>query len=111
MDHGDRAISADMGMGVAVGGRSMRGPAGVADADLARDGVPRELFDQGVNAAGTFGDLQPTAADGGDARAVVAAVFQTPQPFDQKIDGIAPTDITHDSAHAGGSFLERLAGC
>ncbi len=110
VNHGDRAISAEMGMGVAIGGRSMRGPAGVAHADFARDRMPPELFDQSVDAAGTFGDLQPAAADGGDARAVIAAVFQSPQSLDQKIDGITPADITHDSTHAGGFSYWRLRG-
>ena len=70
----------------------------------ARDRMPPELFDQRVDAAGTFGDLQPAAADRGHARAVVAAVFEPPQPLDQKVDGIAPADITHDSAHAWFTF-------
>jgi hypothetical protein len=40
----------------------------------------------------------------GDARRVVAAVFQAPQPLDDDRNYLLGTDITDDSAHASNRF-------
>ena len=52
MDHGDGVHQ--MGMGVGLGRTAMGGPAGVADAHLARQGLPAQQlvqFDQFAHAA------------------------------------------------------------
>src|SRR6185436_10030427 len=93
-----RDPAADVRVGVALGGRAVRGPAGVADADgaLQADREARQLGD----AAGTPDSFQ-TAIDDGDAGRVVAAVLQPPQPFDQDRDDVTPRYRGDDSAHAG----------
>ena len=74
-----------MRMGVLIARRSVRGPAGVADAGFAGRHV---LGDQGsqtlVDAALAFAGLQRRpGCQQTDAGAVVTPVFQTPQAFDQ----------------------------
>ena len=91
-----------MGVGVLFGGASVGGPAGVADAEGAIDGMLDEnLFEVGQLAGGAAHLEGGTGwrADG-DARRVIAAIFQAPQPFDDDRDYLLGTNITDNSAHA-----------
>jgi len=116
MDHDDAARAIPMGVGVLFGGPPVGSPAGVADAEGAIDGMfAQDLFqiDQlARSAAHLKGGAVGTAH--GDARRVVAAVFQPPQPFDDDRNHLLWTDITDNSAHnkilnddAGGRMRRR----
>ena len=57
VDDGHDAVAAEVRMGVDVGRRAVRGPAGVADADRCRRRVALSSSSQVVDAAGRFGDV------------------------------------------------------
>ena len=101
--HDDEAAGAvAMGMGVLFRGTAVGGPAGVADAEGALKGMfAQNLFKVGELAGGAA-DIQCRAggAADGDACRVVAAVFETPQPFDDDRNYLLGTDVTNYAAHA-----------
>src|SRR5262249_28125106 len=87
-------------MGILIGRGSVRGPARVPDADSSRSGSFGELFFQEVDTSSRFYDRElAVRCDRYDARAVIAAVLQSVEPFDQEIHGFAMADITDNSAH------------
>src|SRR5664280_404964 len=87
-------------MAVGVGGRPVRGPARVADAELA------DCRFAGQKQGKAFIDLSlllsndhvPVAQDG-DAGAVVSAIFQPAQSFEEDGRRGFFTDVTYNSAH------------
>ena len=89
------------GMGVLFGGAAVGGPAGVADAEGAVDGMLAQHLFQVAQLARRAAHLKRGAggAAHGDARRVVAAVFQPPQPFDDDRNYLLGADITDNSAH------------
>jgi hypothetical protein len=55
---------------------------------------------QSVDPAGGFADSKSAVgADGCDARAVIAAVFQPPQTLQQEVHGLPRPDISDNPAH------------
>ena len=70
-------------VGVAVGGAAVRGPAGVADAVAARGRVRRDELAQFGEPPGLLAEVEFVARAGDHAGAVVPAVLQPPQPFEQ----------------------------
>ena len=105
VDDGDPAGLVEVRMGIDVRRRAVRGPAGVADAEIARD---RFGFQQAGEAFVDFAlflaDEQFVAVQHGHARAVVAAIFQPPQSFEQDGRGRFFTDVSNDAAH---KFVNR----
>ena len=83
VDDGDEAVAAEVGMGVAVVGGAVGGPAGVADADAAGGGLVAEMANQVLNPAGLLAEVQARAGQGRQAGAVVAAVLQPAQALDE----------------------------
>ena len=87
VDQGDLAGVVDMGMGVAFGGSAVGGPAGVGHADVgwgAVVGVVEGVFED-ADASDGPADVQLAGrVDDGDAGRVVAAIFQSLKPFDEK---------------------------
>ena len=54
-----------------------------------------------IDATAGFGDRQFAAAiDGRHAATVVAPVFESPQPFDQKLRCLAMSDVSYNSTHS-----------
>ena len=101
VDDDDAAGAIPMRVGVLFRGASMCGPAGVADAVCALDGMLAQNLFEIAELARSAANLKRGSgwtADG-DARRVVAAIFQTPQPLDDDRDYLLGTDITDDSAH------------
>jgi hypothetical protein len=95
--HGDGAGA--VGMGVAVGRRAVGGPAGVADAAVAADRVADEEVGERDQLAGGAAAVEMALVHGGDAGAVVAAVFEALQRLeDQRRDLVAAEDAD-DAAH------------
>ncbi len=62
---------------------AMGGPAGVGDADGPAWGRGFEMARQITDPAGLFPDIEMVAIQQGDTRAVIAAVFETFESFEQ----------------------------
>jgi hypothetical protein len=97
-DEGSGAVA--VRVGVFFGGASVGGPAGVADAVGAVDGVVGEDFGEVAELAGGAAELERVAAAGdGYAGGVVAAVFEAGKTFHDDGDAGLWTDVTDDSTH------------
>ena len=100
VDDGDFAGLIELRMGIFVRRRAVRGPARVADAEVARD---RFGFQQAREALADLALFlaheQVAAAHQSHARAVVAAIFQPPQSFEQDGRGRFFPDVSDDAAH------------
>jgi hypothetical protein len=107
VNDGDEAVAADVGVGVAVVGRAVRGPAGVADADAAGGGLVAEGADEVVNPACPFAKVQPGAGERGQAGAVLTAVLQPPQASYYIGFRFLAAVVTDDSALGASSIKKR----
>ena len=82
VDKDERAVAADVRVGIGFGGRAVRGPAGVADADVARGWRLGQFGGEGIDAPDAATDGETGAVmvrltiHGRHARAVIAAVFE-----------------------------------
>jgi hypothetical protein len=91
---GDRAGAVDVRVGVAVGRRAVRGPAGVPDAERAGQRLVGDLLLEVGQLAGLALDLQRAlVVEHGDARAVVAAVLEPAQAVEHHVEGGLLTDV------------------
>ena len=100
MHDGQAAVVGSMGMGIALGGHAVRGPAGMAHG---AGGHGNRLLDQlflkgGKLALGT-GDAQLAALHAGNARGIIAAVFKTPQAFDDHRHRRTVPGISDNATH------------
>ena len=86
-------------VGVALGGLAVRRPAGVADAGLAADRVADEEVGEGDELAHGAAAAEPAVMDGGDAGAVVAAVFQPLQRLEDERRHLVAAEDRDDAAH------------
>ena len=94
-----RDFAGGVGVGVVGGGRAVRGPAGVRDADGAWRGMARQFDHQIVKLAlGATAD-QFTRFDGADPRAVVSTIFHAAQAVDQPVCHLILADDPDNSAH------------
>ena len=100
MHDGNLALHISMGMGVAVRGFAVGGPAGVADTQASRQRMRLSQRFQRRNASRAFAYANAAVSQHGDACAVVSPVFQSPQPVQQNGLRILRANITYDSAHA-----------
>ena len=97
MDHGDGVHQ--VGMGVGLGGAAVGGPAGVADAHLARQGLPAQQlvqFDQFAHAAANG---QAVIADHRHPRRIIAPILQAFQAVQNDGHGLLGPQITDNAAH------------
>ena len=118
MDHGD--LVGRVRVRVALVGRAMGRPARMADAD----GAGNRLIDQPHFQIGKLAlgapPLDLAVDQCGDARRIVAAIFEPPQPFDEQGGDFVFADDADDAAHGlapglgfrfgrfGGGFLRAL---
>ena len=93
-----------MGVGIALGWPAMGGPAGMAYASQPRQRV-------GLQRGGEVGQLalrpptlNPAIDQRGQARAVIAAIFQPLEALEHARRGWGKADDTHNSAHAMSSL-------
>ncbi len=112
VNHDDAARAIPMRMGVFFRRPSVRGPARVANAIGAVERMLRAAPLQG--SCSLPGARRTSSVDAGgiaygDARRVIAAVFQSPQPINDDRNYLFRTNITDDSAHA--LILSDAAGC
>ena len=92
-------VAGPVRVGVGLGRASVGGPAGVADAGMPLDGrAGEERFKAREFALGAP-QRDAAAVQDGDTGRVVAPVLQLPQAIDQHRGGVAPADISYDSAH------------
>ncbi len=101
VDDGDLAVLADVRVRVGVGGAAVGGPARVADADgRLRQRVGAEQRLEVGELARLLARVEAPLGHHGDARGVVAAVLEAPQPVDHDRQRLLLADVPHDSAHA-----------
>jgi hypothetical protein len=79
----DRDAAAGVRMGIGLGGGAMGGPAGMADAGTPAQRAFLQHFGQLVELPGRAAALDGAIHQGGDAGAVIAAIFQAAQRLDQ----------------------------
>ena len=100
MDDGDFAGLVEVRMGIFVGRRPVGGPTGVADAERAVNGLPVNERDEAfVDFAFFLADVEVGAVEDGEAGAVVAAVLEAAQAFEQDGAGGFFTYVANDAAH------------
>ena len=101
VDDDDAAGAVAMGVRVLFCRPAVGGPAGVADAVGAVEGVVAEDVLEVDELAGGAADLEGFAvwAADGDACRIVAAILETPQPLNDDGNYWFWTDIAYDSAH------------
>src|SRR5207247_2205389 len=98
-------------MGIGVGGWPVSRPAGVTDPKMPGNRLMCQQARQAhINPALLFPDLQPGPIQHGYARAVVTAVLQSSQSFQQDRHGRLPADVSNNSAHKIKSLI-LAAGC
>ena len=84
VNDGDAPARIKMRVGIVIRGRPVRGPAGVPQARGAGRGAGLHHRSQPlINAARFLPQLQLRAVEHGHARAVVAAIFQPAQSFEE----------------------------
>ena len=105
MNDGDVAGRIEVRVGVGVGGSAVRGPARMADAEVAR----RRL---GVDGFGEFGDppgflpqVQFRAGARDQSCRIVAAVFEPLEAVEQNRRGLASSRKTDNSTHLAASTV------
>src|SRR5271165_5166750 len=86
-------------MGVGLGRLAVRRPAGVADADRARERMGCEFGLEILKLALGPPPLQPAVLEGRDAGRVVAAVFESLQRLDDRPGDRPPPQDAYNAAH------------
>ena len=108
VDDDDAAGAVAVRVGVLLGGPAVRGPAGVADAVQAVDGLDANRVLEVRQLAGRPAQRDPFRADERHAGGVVAAVFHSAQSVQQDGHDGLRTDVSDDSAHRPDQFLLRV---
>ena len=111
VDQGYAVVSVAVWVCVELVHRSVGCPTGVGESEGALDSTDGfELGFEVRDASDGFGDLESVAVDRGDARGVVAAVFESFEPFEEEgLSGFV-SDVGDDAAHRRFS-CEGLDGC
>jgi hypothetical protein len=106
VNHRDAAVS--VRVGVLVRRAAVRRPARVPDPGAAGQGAVAQDRHEVLQLALRSLHREPGGTDDRDARGVVAAVLELPEPSDDEIDALPGSDVTNDSAH-GVRLLPRRA--
>ena len=94
------AVAALVGMGIFVGRRAVRRPAGMPDADAARKRRSlRKLFLKVCNSAFGFHNFRSAAVQHGDPGRIVPAVLQLFKTVQQYRRSTVLPNITYNSTH------------
>ena len=88
-----------VGVGVFAGHRAMSRPAGVADADLTRNGIFFDLFSQIGNASNGFSDIDTPRLKQSHTGRVVSAIFQAAQTVQENRKSVRGSYVSNNSAH------------
>ena len=99
VDDDDPSRAVTVRVGIVLARFAMRRPARVADPEVAGDWLRGEARLEVPELSLRAADLQSVLRDDRDSRAVVAAIFELSQPFDQQRNDVPLTRIPDDSAH------------
>ena len=99
VDDDDLAGAVAVRMGVFFGRPAVRRPARVADAVVADSGCRVDDVFEVRELAGAAPQFDAAVAHDGDARRVVAAIFEPPQAVDEHRHDFLRSDVADDSAH------------
>ena len=103
------APAADVGMRIAVGGRSVGRPPRMADpAEASRRLVIEQLFES-PHATRTLAHHELLALDRRQTGAVVTAILETPQSGDQDRRGLMLSGVPDDPAHESAPRSKKAA--
>src|SRR5258706_2865141 len=103
MHHDNLPSAVAMWMRVFFGRSAMRRPACVPDSVGAFDGRFLQHFFQIAQFSWSAADFQLAIVDYGDARRVIAAIFELAQAFDYDRDDLFRSNVTDNSTHGAGS--------
>jgi hypothetical protein len=99
-ERGHGAGAVDVRVRVAVVGSTVGGPAGMAEAGGAlRERRLGERLAKSLEFSGAALGRKLPVGDHPDARGVIAAILQPPQPIHDDVESLARSDIPHNSAH------------
>src|SRR5690606_12595306 len=98
------ALPISMRMGIALIRRAMRRPAGMADPGLAADRITHQQIRQCDQLADRAAPIQPALMQRGDAGAVIAAVFQPLQRFQDQGCDLVTAEDADNPAHPPFAF-------
>ena len=104
----DRELFGGVRMGVVLGRPAVGRPAGVADADGPQQRLAGETRFQILQLALGAPPRQHAVLERGDARGIIAAVFEALERIDQLRRGRLLADDTDNPAHAGRTVPSRV---
>ncbi len=100
VDDGDFAALVEVGMAIVVGGRSVCGPAGMAEAENTFDGMGwKQLGEAFVDLAFFLPDVDFAVLEDSEPGTVIAAIFESTEAFDENRGRLFLSDVTNDAAH------------
>ena len=88
-----------MRMGVVLGRRTMRRPAGVGDADQAGERFGLHLAGEIVELALGAAAIEPIIVDGADAGRIIAEIFEPAKTFDETARHVLPAHYADNATH------------
>jgi hypothetical protein len=99
VDDDERAVTVGVRMGVLFGRTAVSRPAGVTDAERARQRPLTEDTFEILEPAGGAAHVQGAVVEDRDARGVVAAILESLQSLDDDADRALVPDVSDDSTH------------
>ena len=99
VDH--RNALGGVGMGIGLGRLAVGRPAGVADPDMACQRLLAQLVLEIAQLALGAAAIDPAVFERGDARGIVAAIFQPLERIDQLLGNRPASQNSDNAAHAG----------
>ncbi len=99
VDEGDLAGLVEVRVGIGIGRRAVRRPAGMADADFAFGGLFGKDGGQIVDATGLLAELELLVINDAEAGGIVTAVFEPAQAFEDDVLGGLPANVADDATH------------
>ncbi len=99
VDEGNFAGLVQVRVRVLVGGRTVRGPARVADTGGALGGLLADERGQIVDAAGLLAQVEFAVVQDAEPGGIVPAIFQTTQAFENDAGGGLGANVANDATH------------
>ena len=109
MDQRDAATAVGVGVGVLIGRASVRRPTGMADPGGSVQLVSGKLFFERVELPCLTDDVDARAVEHGDARRVIASIFDPPQAVHDDGERGFVADDADDAAHIDVSVSVNVA--
>src|SRR6185503_16920520 len=93
-----------MRMRIGVAGQTVRGPAGMTNAQRAGDRFFRDELLEARHAADALSDLEFPVMYKAHSRGIIPAILESPQALDQEWRSRGLADVSNDAAHLRGLF-------